>query len=262
MLNHIWALLIIVGIVVAGATVVYDTSVVGEKRITSMKDGKEVVEVISYATPREKAAAFADAGNRLTKSAVNAVSFRYTNDKGGESDGAVGLAISLIGIMALWLGLMKIAEEAGLIQALARAISPLFRIIFPSIPKGHPAAGAILMNLAANMLGLDNAATPLGIKAMKELQVLNGDKQTASNAMVMFLCINVSSITLLPASIIGYRAANNSQNLTQFMIPMLIATTIGTLTAVISCLIVQRFSKDTPPAAAVEAAPATEGDVQ
>lgn len=263
LLNHIWALLIIVGIVVAGATVVYDTSVVGEKRITSMKDGKEVVEVVSYATPRDKAKAFAEAGNRLTKSAVNSVSFRYTNDKGGESDGAVGLSISLIGIMALWLGLMKIAEEAGLMQALARGIAPLFRILFPSIPKGHPAAGAILMNFAANMLGLDNAATPLGIKAMKELQKLNGDKQTASNAMVMFLCINVSSITLLPASIIGYRAANNSNNLTQFMVPMLIATTIGTATAIISCLIVQRFSKDTPPASAEEAAPmASEGEVQ
>ncbi len=96
MLNHIWALLIIVGIVVAGATVVYDTSVVGEKRITSMKDGKEVVEVINYATPRAKAAAFAEAGNRLTKSAVNSVSFRYTNDKGGESDGAQARTADLV----------------------------------------------------------------------------------------------------------------------------------------------------------------------
>ncbi len=263
LLNHIWALLIIVGIIVAGATVVYETSVVGEKTITTIVDKKEVVEVVKYTNSREKAVAFAEAGNKLTKSAVNSVSFRYENDKGKESDGAVGLAISLIGIMALWLGLMKIAEEAGLIQALARAISPLFIIIFPSIPKGHPAAGAILMNLAANMLGLDNAATPLGIKAMKELQELNGDKETASNAMVMFLCINVSSITLLPASVIGYRAINGSKNLTQFMGPMIIATTIGTLTAIISCLIVQRFSKDTPPASAVDAAPmVSEGEVQ
>jgi spore maturation protein SpmA len=150
LLNHIWALLIIVGIIVAGASVVYETSVVGEKTITTMVDGKKVEEVVKYTNSRDKAVAFAAAGNKLTKAAVNSVSFRYENDKGSESDGAVGLAISLIGIMALWLGLMKIAEEAGLIQALARAISPLFRIIFPSIPKGHPAAGAILMNLAGH----------------------------------------------------------------------------------------------------------------
>lgn len=247
MLNHIWAFLVVVGVLVSAGTVVYETSV-GEKRVKTMVDGKQVEEVVRYETAARKVQALADAGNKLTKAAVNAVSFRYNDESGKERDGAVGLAVSLIGIMALWLGIMRIAEEAGLIQALARFISPLFRILFPSIPKGHPASGAMLMNMAANMLGLDNAATPLGIKAMKELQKLNGDKETASNAMVMFLCINVSSITLLPASIIGYRAANKSENLTQFMVPMLIATTVGTLTAIIGCKIVERFSKDTPPA--------------
>jgi spore maturation protein A len=155
--------------------------------------------------------------------------------------------------MALWLGFMKVAEAAGLIQLLARAIAPVFRFVFPKVPPDHPAAGAMLMNIAANMLGLDNAATPLGIKAMQELQQLNGEKETASNAMCMFLALNVSSLTLIPASIIGYRVTMHSKNPTSFWVPMIIATACGKVTAITLCKIAERFSKDTPMASEVAA---------
>ena len=117
---------------------------------------------------------------------------------------AVDICIGLIGIMALWLGLMNIAKDAGLVDAFARLLRPLMRWLFPGIPDGHPAQGAMLMNLSANMLGLDNAATPMGLKAMDELQTLNPVKDTATNSMAMFLAINNSSVTLIPFTIIGY----------------------------------------------------------
>ena len=166
MLNHIWAFLVIVGISVSGAGAVPGISV-GETKVTKIVNGKEIVETVRLEGFRDRAKAIGGAGEKLTKAAVNSVAFRYDDKASGkEKSGAVGLAVELIGIMALWLGIMKIAEEAGLISLLARIMAPVFRIIFPSIPKGHPAAGAILMNLAANMLGLDNAATPLCSFAM------------------------------------------------------------------------------------------------
>ncbi len=246
MLNHIWAFLIVVGILAGFGSAMKKASY-GETIVTKV-DGKDVEETVVYATLREKAGAIAKAGNTLTQEVFNRVSFRY-GPGGKESSGAVGIAVNFIGLMALWLGIMRIAEASGLIQILARAISPIFRLIFPSIPRDHPASGAMLMNFAANMLGLDNAATPLGINAMKELQKLNGKKDTASNAMCMFLALNVSSQTLIPATVIAFRAERQSIDPTGFMAPMLIATACGTLTAFVLCKIMERISKDTPPSA-------------
>src|SRR6185503_1046397 len=120
---------------------------------------------------------------------------------------AVEIALGLVGIMTLWLGIMRVAEKAGLIAMLGRALRPFSRLLFPEIPPDHPAIGAMIMNIAANMLGLSNAATPLGIKAMEELQTLNPDKETASNAMVTFMALNTDGIQLIPATIIAVLAA-------------------------------------------------------
>jgi spore maturation protein SpmA len=145
---------------------------------------------------------------------------------------SVNIAFSLIGIMALWLGIMKIAEEAGLIRLLARAIRPVSRFLFPQIPSDHPAIGAIVMNLSANWLGLGNAATPMGIKAMEHLQELNEDKDTASNAMIMFLALNTASITLIPMTVIGIRAGLGSQNPAAIIGTTIFASTMATITAI------------------------------
>ncbi|MGE5391444.1 MAG: nucleoside recognition domain-containing protein [Deltaproteobacteria bacterium] len=137
---------------------------------------------------------------------------------------AVELCINLVGIMALWLGIMKIAEKAGLVRCLARALKPITVRLFPSVPPEHPAIGAIIMNLAANILGLGNAATPFGMKAMQELKELNGDSDEASTAMCTFLALNTSCITLLPATIIGVRLSFNSANPVEIVGPCIFAT--------------------------------------
>ncbi|GEM_PF-1250787 len=157
---------------------------------------------------------------------------------------AVELAIGLIGIMALWLGLMKIAEEAGMIQILARLIKPLTRILFPDIPPEHPAVGAMLMNISANMLGLGNAATPLGLKAMEELQKINKDKKTASNAMVMFLVLNTSGLALIPTTVLGIRIAAGAADPFGIIGPVILATGTATIVGVIAAKVLQRFSPD------------------
>jgi spore maturation protein A len=145
---------------------------------------------------------------------------------------SVEICIGLIGFMALWLGMLKIAKDAGLVDALARLLRPLMRWLFPEIPDGHPAQGAVLMNLSANMLGLDNAATPLGLKAMRELQELNPVKDTATNSMAMFLAINTSSITLVPFTIIGYRVLKGSHSPATPIAGTLLATIVSTLFAI------------------------------
>jgi spore maturation protein A len=146
---------------------------------------------------------------------------------------AVEICLKLIGFMALWLGLMKIAEESGMVGAFARLMKPVMRWLFPEVPDGHPAQGAILMNLSANMLGLDNAATPLGLKAMEELQTLNPHKDTATNPMAMFLAINTSSITLIPFVLIGYRASYGSKDPSGPIGAILLSTVLSTLVAIV-----------------------------
>jgi spore maturation protein A len=145
---------------------------------------------------------------------------------------SVEICIGLIGFMALWLGMLNIAKDAGLVDALARLMQPLMRWLFPEIPDGHPAQGAVLMNLSANMLGLDNAATPLGLKAMQELQELNPVKDTATNSMAMFLAINTSSITLVPFTIIGYRVLKGSANPAAPIAGTILATIVSTVFAI------------------------------
>ena len=145
---------------------------------------------------------------------------------------AFEISIGLTGLLAFWLGIMKIGEKSGMINALSRFLSPVLCKLFPDIPKGHPALGSIFMNLSANMLGLDNAATPLGLKAMEELQSLNPKKDTATNPMIMFLVINTSGLILIPISIMMYRAQMGAAQPTDIFIPTLITTTISTMVGI------------------------------
>jgi len=154
---------------------------------------------------------------------------------------AVEIAIGLVGVMTLWLGMMRIAEAAGLVSLLGRALRPLLRWLFPEVPASHPANGAIVMSIAANMLGLNNAATPLGIKAMEELQTLNEDKETASNPMVTFMALNTSGVQLIPTTMIGVLVAAGSINPTAIIAPSLVATFTGTVAAVLAAKMLQRF---------------------
>lgn len=154
---------------------------------------------------------------------------------------AVDIALGLVGIMTLWLGIMKVAEKAGLISMLGRMLRPISRLLFPEIPPDHPAIGAMIMNVAANMLGLSNAATPLGIKAMEELQELNAEKETASNAMVTFMTLNTAGIQFIPATMIGVLVAAGSKTPTAIISTTIIGTTCGAIAAVTSAKILQRF---------------------
>ena len=152
------------------------------------------------------------------------------------------IAIGLTGIMTLWLGLMKIAEKGGVTELIARIVGPLFARLFPGIPKGHPASGAIVMNRSANMLGLDNAATPLGLKAMKELQSLNPTPDTASNEMILFMVMNASSVTLVPISIMTFRAQLGAANPADVFVPILIATYISDVFGLLLVAMIQKIN--------------------
>ena len=154
---------------------------------------------------------------------------------------AVDIAIGLVGLMCFWLGLFKVIEQAGLIQHLSKALAPLFAIIMPEVPKGHPAQSAITMNLAANMLGLDNAATPIGIKAMQALHTLNPIKDTASNAQILFLVLNTSSVTLLPVTIFMYRAQAGAASSTDVFLPILLATSCSSFVGIMAVAAIQRL---------------------
>jgi spore maturation protein SpmA len=158
------------------------------------------------------------------------------------SKSAFEISIGLTGMLALWLGVMKIGERAGLVNLLARVLSPVFVRLFPDIPKGHPATGSIFMNIAANMLGLDNAATPLGLKAMEHLQELNDKKDTATNPMIMFLVLNTSGLTIIPVSILAYRAQQGAAQPTDVFIPILLATFAATLAGIIITSIYQKIN--------------------
>ena len=151
------------------------------------------------------------------------------------------ISIGLTGILSLWLGIMKIGERGGLIQAFARLAAPVFSKLFPDLPKDHPATGSIFMNFSANLLGLDNAATPMGLKAMQQLQELNKEKDSASNAMIMFLCINASGLTLSPVTIMMYRAQMGAANPSDVFLPIMLATFTSTLVAILAVCIRQRI---------------------
>lgn len=155
---------------------------------------------------------------------------------------AFEISLGLTGVLSLWLGIMKIGEKGGMVNALARLLSPVFCKLFPDIPKGHPVTGSIFMNIAANMLGLDNAATPLGLKAMEQLQQLNTKKDTATNPMIMFLVLNTSGLTLIPVSIMVYRAQLGAAQPTDIFIPILLATFFSTISGIIITSLYQRIN--------------------
>src|SRR5574344_562123 len=155
---------------------------------------------------------------------------------------AFEVSLGLTGVLSLWLGIMKIGENSGLIAALSKWLSPVFCRLFPEIPKGHPVMGSLFMNIAANMLGLDNAATPMGLKAMKQLQDLNPKKDTASNSMIMFLVLNTSGLMLIPISIMVYRAQMGAAQPTDIFIPILLSTTVSTLVGIIAVSIAQHIN--------------------
>jgi spore maturation protein A len=161
----------------------------------------------------------------------------------GALDGAgaaVTLAIGLIGVMSLWLGLLKIAERAGLVEKLSRAARPIFRPLFRDIPEGHPAISAMLLNIAANMLGLGNAATPFGIKAMEELEKLNPNPGTATNSQALFVAINTASLQLVPTTVIALRAAAHSKDPAEILLPTLAATACSLVVAIVIAKTLER----------------------
>jgi spore maturation protein A len=177
----------------------------------------------------------------LVVAAINGPADAVTRGAVESASSAVQIAIGLVGIMTLWLGMMRVAEASGLVSLVGRALRPLLRWLFPDVPSEHPAAGAIVLALAANMLGLNNAATPLGIKAMEELQTLNPDKDTATNAMVTLMAITTAGVQLVPASMIGVLAAAGSTNPTAIIAPTILATAAGTIAAVIAARGLERF---------------------
>ena len=213
MLNHVFVILIILGIVVGFGIAIGDAS-----------------EADTFDARME---ALKTKGKSITESIVKM------------SETSVEICIGYIGLMALWLGVMKIADESGLVRILVRLIRPVMVRLFPRVPVEHPAMGAMLMNLAANMLGLDNAATPLGLKAMKELQTLNAEKDTASNAMLMFLAINTSSITMIPFGVMVWRSTTGSANPQIIMGPATLATICSTVCGISAAWLFAKFSKPT-----------------
>ena len=157
---------------------------------------------------------------------------------------AFEISLGLTGVLTLWLGIMKIGEKGGVIDFFARLINPFFSRLFPGIPKGHPAMGAIFMNISANMLGLDNAATPMGLRAMQEMQSLNKEKERATDAMIMFLVLNSSGLCLIPISVMMYRAQGGAANPTDIFLPILIATSIATVAGLVALCIKQKIRMD------------------
>ncbi|HEX3600242.1 MAG TPA: nucleoside recognition domain-containing protein [Lacipirellulaceae bacterium] len=222
MLNKIWFWLLCIGIVYGFCKATYQT----------------------FAPPVPPAPA--DAGKsdeKLNESALTAMGKRLNGAVLEASDASIKICIPLIGIMALWLGLLNVAKDAGLIDVFARLVRPFMRWLFPEVPDGHPAQGAMLMNFSANMLGLDNAATPMGLKAMEELQTLNPVNDTATNSMALFLAINCGSITLIPFTIIGYRFASGSKDPAGIILGTLLASTASVVAGVTAARWLARSSK-------------------
>lgn len=199
MLNKIWFWLLCIGIVYGFCKAAYQTVYPPEAPPASAQAAKPA-DATAKAEKKVLEPGFTAMGKRLNGAVIDAAKT------------SVEICIGLIGLMALWLGVLNVAKDGGVVDAFARAMRPLLRWLFPEVPDGHPAQGAMLMNFAANMLGLDNAATPMGLKAMEELQTLNPVKDTATNSMAQFLAINCGSITLIPFTIIGFRAIKGSHD--------------------------------------------------
>ena len=190
--------------------------------------------------------AFAIALGKLIFMGDTTVFPEIINSTFAQAKTAFEISLGLTGVLSLWMGIMKIGEKSGLIATLAKLLSPILCKIFPDVPKGHPAMGTMFMNFSANMLGIDNAATPIGLKAMEQLQELNPKKDTASNPMIMFLVLNTSGLTLIPISVLLYRAEMGAANPTDVFIPILIATTVATLVGLLVTCIYQRINLFSP----------------
>lgn len=250
MLNKVWFWLLFIGIVYGFARASYESMNLPAKQPAAEADAPDTSPETA-----QKANQVTDPTNEL---GIGAMGKRLNAATLDAAKTSVEICIGLIGIMALWLGLMNVAKDAGLVDAFAWLLRPLLRFIFPEIPNGHAAQGAVLLNLSANMLGLDNAATPMGLKAMRELQELNPVKDTATNSMAMFLAINTSSITLIPFTIIGYRALSGSQNPAQPIVGTILATFASTIVAIV----VTRWLSTWPRfRVTAEASPAAPADV-
>ena len=244
-LSRIWAAFIIIAILAASLQAVFSPDrkdifnkmVVGKSGDTSRTLQIDSTELSAPAYKKLDSLKEIKTGDKkLIKTAENKIiSYREQNADGiiATCKTAVDLSINLIGIMALFMGFMSIAERAGGIRLLSKMIGPFFSKLFPEVPKNHPAMGHMMMNFSANLLGLDNAATPFGIKAMESLQEINPKKETASNAQIMFLCLHASGLTLIPVSIIAARAALKSANPTDIFVPCMIATFVATMAAML-----------------------------
>ena len=221
MLNYIWFAMIALAILIAGGTDLYNEVLVPAPEVQVQEDGTVAKRNLNEDTKL----------GQVTSAALSAAAT------------AVEIAIGLIGIMALWLGVMKVAEEAGLTKVIARVVRPVTKRLFPTIPSDHPAISAMIMNIAANMLGLSNAATPLGLKAMEELDELNPDKGEATDDMCTFLVINTSAITMIPATAIAIRASMGSANPQMIIIPSILAATCATIVGLTTVKTIQAFNR-------------------
>ncbi len=253
-LSRIWAAFIIVAFLAAtfqcifikGNTDIYSRMVVGKSGDTSNTKRLDTTALSApVLTALQNGKTYTDGTTKYTKTANGSyVSFKEQHADGVVSTAktAVDISINLIGIMALFMGFMSIAEKAGGIRLLSKIIGPFFSKLFPELPKDHPVMGQMVMNFSANLLGLDNAATPFGIKAMETLQELNPSKETASNSQIMFLCLHASGLTLIPVSIIAIRASLNASNPTDIFIPCMIATFCSTIAAMLIVSFKQRIN--------------------
>lgn len=254
-LSRIWSAFIIVAIVVASIKylfspnykAIYNDMVVGKGGDTVAIASQPLASLpmnIQYALETAPETKIDHIGYKKVEGSPNVQVYRIQSTDGviGTSETAVKICLGLIGIMTLFMGFMSIAEKAGGINLLSRIIQPFFSRLFPEIPKNHPSFGHMTLNFSANLLGLDNAATPFGLKAMESLQTLNPSKDTASNAQVMFLCLHASGLTLIPVSIIAIRASMGSQTPTDIFLPCLIATFAATMAAMIIVSIKQRIN--------------------
>ena len=230
MLNKVWFWLLLIGIVYGfGKASLNTISGVSAERSEETAPIEQIENEMPVSLRDQRN--LQEMGREINEAAFNAAKV------------SVDICIGLIGIMALWLGLLNIARDAGLVDALARALLPLMRWLFPDVPDGHPAQGAMLMNISANILGLENAATPFGLKAMQELQTLNTEKDTATNAMAMFLAINTSNVTIVPFGIIGYRVLSGSENPTGPVFGIILTTTVTTIVAIIAVRLLSKLPR-------------------
>ena len=253
LLSRLWSAFVILAVLVAGIKFVasdnyrtiFNDLVVGQSGDTITLTHAVPAEISAFLSDKPENTVFEQNGifyKKILSEKIHIFRIQHSDGIIGTAKTAVAISLGLIGIMTLFMGFMSIAERAGGIRFLSRIIQPFFSKIFPEIPKNHPAFGLMTLNFSANILGLDNAATPFGLRAMESLQQLNPDKTRASNAQIMFLCLHASGLTLIPVSIIAIRAAQHSANPTEIFLPTLIATFCATMAAMMIVSIKQKIN--------------------